>query len=529
MTESRFRKWAPLPVLSLALAIIIIDTTLLNVSLSTLIRELHTNLQSLQWVISAYSLTLAALTVTGGRMGDLFGKRRMFRLGAILFAVGSFQASISNSVPVLLIGESLIEGIGAALMMPATASLLVSRYRGHDRAVAFGIWGGVAAVAGAVGPLLGGFLTTHYSWRWGFRINVFVVAILLAGSVIIDEPAERHTKKVDWIGVLLSALGLFLVVFGIIESTTWGWIHARRPIPFVNLGGFSFVPLTIVAGVVVLVFFARWEWNCERNGGTPIVSMKLFSNHHFIAGATITALLMLSQNGVIFSIPVFLQSVNNLDAFHTGLSLLPMSIMLLIVSPGAGFLTKHIPHKRIVQTGLAVSVVALLVLRWSLHVGMSIWSLAPGLALYGLGMGMVLSQVNNLTLSSVPVRDAGEASGVMNTFRQVGASLGAAIIGAILLSTIVTNLQEAIDASPTIAAESKPKIDASIRLQASALAFGGAEVFSEVPPATRVELGKMRRVATTTGDRTALLCGAGFAFLALLVSVRLPLRPAEHP
>lgn len=149
--QSPFRKWAPLPVLSLALAIIIIDTTLLNVSLSTLIRELHTNLQSLQWVISAYSLTLAALTVTGGRMGDLFGKRRMFRLGALLFAIGSFQASISNSVPVLLIGESLIEGIGAALMMPATASLLVSRYRGHDRAVAFGIWGGVAAVAGAVG------------------------------------------------------------------------------------------------------------------------------------------------------------------------------------------------------------------------------------------------------------------------------------------------------------------------------------------------------------------------------------------
>jgi len=153
--KSMIVKWAPLPVLSLALAIIIIDTTLLNVSLSTLIRELHTNLQSLQWVISAYSLTLAALTVTGGRMGDLFGKRRMFRLGAILFAVGSFMASISNSVPQLLIGESLIEGIGAALMMPASASLLVSRYRGHDRAIAFGVWGGAAAVAGAIGPLLG--------------------------------------------------------------------------------------------------------------------------------------------------------------------------------------------------------------------------------------------------------------------------------------------------------------------------------------------------------------------------------------
>jgi len=526
--KSMIVKWAPLPVLSLALAIIIIDTTLLNVSLSTLIRELHTNLQSLQWVISAYSLTLAALTVTGGRMGDLFGKRRMFRFGAFLFAVGSFMASISNSVPQLLIGESLIEGIGAALMMPATASLLVSRYRGHDRAIAFGVWGGAAAVASAIGPLLGGFLTTHYSWRWGFRINVFVVAILLAGSVIIDEPHEKQAKKVDWTGVLLSALGLFLIVFGIIESTTYGWLTARRPIPFIDLGGYSFVPLCIAFGLAILVLFAWWEKTCEQRGGTPIVSMKLFANQHFLAGATITGLLMLSQNGVIFSIPVFLQSVNELDAFHTGLALLPMSILLLIVSPGTGFLTKHFAHKRIIQTGLAISVVALLVLRWSLHAGMSIYALAPGLALYGLGMGMVLSQVNNLTLSSVPVRDAGEASGVMNTFRQVGAALGAAVIGAILLSTIVTNMQSAIDTSPTIPAANKPQLDASLRMQAPALAFGGAEVFAEVPQEMREELTKMRRMATTSGDRTALLCGAGFALLGLLMSVRLPMRPADH-
>jgi EmrB/QacA subfamily drug resistance transporter len=523
--RSTIVKWAPLPVLSLALAIVVIDTTLLNVSLSTLIRELHTNLQSLQWVISAYSLTLAALTVTGGRMGDLFGKLRMFRLGALLFAIGSFQASVSSSVHILLIGESLIEGIGAALMMPATASILVSRYRGHDRAIAFGIWGGVAAIAGAIGPLLGGFLTSHYSWRWGFRINVVVVALLLAGSVVIDEPEEKREKRVDVTGVLLSAFGLFFIVFGIIESTTYGWIRARRPISY--LGDFSFVPISIFIGLVILVFFARWEQKCELNGGTPIVSMKLFRNRHFMAGASITGLLMLSQNGVIFSIPVFLQSVNNLDAFHTGLALLPMAT--LIVSPVAGFLTKHIPHKRIVQTGLAVSVVALLVLRASLHVGMSTWGLAPGLALYGLGMGMVLSQANNLTLSAVPVRDAGEASGVMNTFRQVGAALGAAIIGAILLSTIVTNMQSAIDTSAAIPTQEKSRLDASLRLQAPALAFGSAEVFAEVPQATRQELDRMRREATTMGDRTALLCGAGFALLGLLVSVRLPLRPADHP
>src|SRR5437588_1043272 len=194
-----FHKWGELMVLSLALAIIIIDSTLLNVSLSTLIRDLHTNLQSLQWVISAYSLILAALTVTGGRMGDLFGRKKMFMGGAVIFVIGAVVASISHSFPVLLLGESIIEGIGAALMMPATASLLVSKYRGHDRAIAFGIWGGVAAAASAIGPILGGFLTTHFSWRWGFRINLFVVALLLLGSVIVEDKQQSEGKRIDWI------------------------------------------------------------------------------------------------------------------------------------------------------------------------------------------------------------------------------------------------------------------------------------------------------------------------------------------
>ena len=230
--ESRFRKWGALGVLSLALAIIIIDSTLLNVSLSTLIRELHTNLQKLQWVISAYSLMLAALTVTGGRMGDLFGRKRMFMGGAVVSVVGAFVASISHSFPVLLLGESIIEGIGAALMMPATASLLVQKYRGHDRAIAFGIWGGVAAAASAIGPILGGFFTTHYSWRWGFRINIFVCAVLLAGSFLVEDTERPREKSIDWIGVLLSSAGLFCVVFGIIESESYGWIRARKPFPF---------------------------------------------------------------------------------------------------------------------------------------------------------------------------------------------------------------------------------------------------------------------------------------------------------
>jgi EmrB/QacA subfamily drug resistance transporter len=530
--QSSIRKWGSLLVLSLALAIIIIDTTLLNVSLATLIKELHTTLQSLQWVISAYSLTLAALTVTGGRLGDLFGRKKMFNTGAIIFAVGSIVASISRNVPTLLAGESIIEGVGAALMMPATASLLVAKYRGRERAIAFGIWGGVAAAASAVGPILGGFLTTHYSWRWGFRINVGVVALLLIGSMIIEDERVERARSIDWLGVLLSALGMFVIVFAIIESSTYGWIRAQQPFTFLgytlDLGGISFVPFVLILGAAIVALFCWWELRVEARGGTPIVSMKLFRNRPFIAGASVTGMLMLGQNGMIFSLPVFLQSVRNLDAFHTGLTLLPMPVMLLIVSPTAAALSKHVPPKRFVQAGLVLNTAALLLIYATMAVDMNLKMLIPGLALYGVGLGLVLSQINHLTLSAVPVREAGEGSGVSNTFRQIGSALGAAIIGAVLLSSIVSDLQNAVASNSNIAQASKPRIDALLKKQASSLAFGGTEIFNQLSPPARQEMLAMRRVATTDGNRKALLYGAFFALLGLLVSTQLPLQLPEH-
>ncbi|PYQ63805.1 MAG: hypothetical protein DMF53_09255 [Acidobacteria bacterium] len=525
--ESGLRKWGPLLVLSLALAIIIIDTTLLNVSLETLIRELHTTLQSLQWVISAYSLTLAALTVTGGRLGDLFGRRKMFRLGAFLFAVGSFLASISQSIPMLMLGEAIIEGIGAAMMMPATASLLVAKYRGHDRALAFGVWGGIAAAAAAVGPILGGYLTTHYSWRWGFRINVFVVALLLLGSAIISTEPPRRQRKLDYGGVLLSGLGLLAVVFGVIESSSYGWIHALKPFAVagwqLDLGGLSIVPFAILLGILILAGFVLWERRVEQRGGTPIVSLRIFRNRGFVAGASVVGVIMLSQNGMVFSLPVFLLSVRGLDAFHTGLTLLPMPAMLFLFSPGAAVLSKWIPQKRLVQAGLAVNFFALLAMRWAMGVDTPLMALVPGLALYGLGMGLVQSQINNLTLSAVPVEEAGEASGITNTFRQVGSSLGAAIIGAVLLTAIVSDLQTVVQTSPQIPPAAKPGIDRTLRQQSSSLAFGAGGMFDRLPPPLRDEMNHARRVATTDGNRKALLYGAGFVLLGLLVSTQLPL------
>jgi len=527
------KKWGSLVVLSLALAIIIIDTTLLNVSLSTIIREFDTNIQSIQWVITAYSLVLAAFTITGGRIGDLFGRKRMFMLGAVIFAVGSLVASISNSVGMLLIGESIIEGIGAALMMPATASLLIANFHGKERGIAFGVWGGIAGASSAVGPILGGYLTNNFSWRWGFRINIFVVAILLLGAFLIKESHDTKEKpSLDIVGVLLSAVGLLGVVFGVIQSSSYGWLKASQSFTLFGhsfaAGGPSFVPFSIVIGLIFLALFFIWEGKVEKRGDTPLVSLGLFKNKVFSAGIVTTAIVSLGQVGLIFALPVFLQSVLKLDAFQTGMALLPLSIALLIMAPLSGFLSNKVSPKYLVIAGLLIDIVAMFVIRNSLSVWATTSDLMLGLALYGAGMGLVMAQISNLTLSAVPVYQAGEASGVNNTFRQVGSTLGSAIIGAVLIASLSTNLVKGINDDLFIPQAAKPEIIKAISSQASNIEFGGGAKFSsDVPKVITDQITAISRKATVKSARESLLYATFFAFLGLFAAAFLPNKHAE--
>lgn len=523
-----FKKWSSLGVMSLALAIIIIDTTLLNVSLETIIRELHTDLQSLQWVITSYALILTAFTITGGRLGDLFGRKRMFVLGAAIFAVGSFIASISPNIGILLIGESIIEGIGAVLMMPATASLLVANFRGRDRAIAFGVWGGFAAASSAIGPILGGYLTTHFSWRWGFRINVFVAALLLAGSVLVKESRDTEEKKeLDWLGIVLSATGLLAVVYGIIESSTYGWFSAKKAFSAfgrsIDLGGISVTPFAVIIGIIFIGLFILWEQHREGRGRTPLVSLELFQNAQFTSGVLTTAVLSLGQTGMFFTLPVFLQVVRNLDAFHTGLTLLPMSIAVFFIAPASAALVKRIIPKHLIQLGLVADFVAVILIRQSLSVNATAWDLAPGLILYGIGMGLVMAQVSNLTLSAVSVQEAGEASGVNNTLRQLGGSLGSAIMGAVLLSALTGGFVSGIRASTVIPAQIKPQIEAQAAQSAESFQFGGGSGTAEpIPPAITAEIQSIGQRAVVDGNRQSLLYAIFFIALGILVSLKLP-------
>jgi len=532
---SSLRKWGGLAVLSLALAIIIIDTTLINVSLRTIVKDLDTTVHSLQWVITGYALTLSAFTIAGGRLGDLFGRKRMFLLGALTFAAGSITAATAHSITQLLIGASVIEGLGAAMMMPATASLLLATFQGRERAIAFGVWGGVAGAAASVGPLLGGYLTTYYSWRYGYGINIVIVGILLLFSwLVIDSRENLKRPSIDFVGIFLSSIGLASVVYGIVQSSTDGLWKAKDQANIfghaINLGYYSFVPIAIAFGVALLIMFLLWEKIVELRQKTPLVSLKLLGNRGFMAGLITVAIVAMGQFGILFTLPVFLQGVRGLDAFHTGLAFLPFSLTTLLVAPLSGAIaSKHIPPKYLIMTGLVIDAIGL----YLLHNAISSTATAADLRLpfivFGAGFGMAFANLQNVTLSAVPVRVAGEASGVNNTFRQLGATMGNAIIGSVLIAALTTNVTAEVQSSTKIPNLLKPRIEAGVAAQVQTLGASSPPSTGArpLPPAVTSELTQISSDSTARAVRHAVSYAVGILGIAILASFGLP-RGGDH-
>lgn len=453
----------------------------------------------------------------------------MFATGAIIFAIGSFITSISQTVGFMIAGEAIIEGIGAALMMPATTSLLVSNYKGRDRQIGFGIWGGIAAGAVALGPVVGGWLTTYYSWRWAFRINVGVAALLVLGSLFISEARDEEEKpSIDFLGIVLSSIGMFLVVFGFIKASDYGWFTMKQTATLLGVtfsqGAISLVPISIILGVLILAGFAFWEQHLCNKNKTPLVSLSLFKNTQFTVAVAITMILSLGQSGLSFALPIFLQGVVHLDPLATGFAMLPMSITLFVAAPFSGYISKYIAPKRIIQIGLIMDALGFFLLRYGISVSSSEWSLVPGFILFGAGMGFMMSQTSNMALSAVSTSEAGEVSGVNGTFRTVGQTLGTAVMGAVLLSVLTTNLVKGVNVSNVIPNAAKPAISQAVSQQSSSIEFGsGANVAnSKLPQSISTEITHISEQATVDASHTTLLIGIGFILLALLLSVKLP-------
>jgi EmrB/QacA subfamily drug resistance transporter len=534
MPKTGIRKWLPLVVCVLALFIIVLDTTIINVSMKSIITDLHSNLKAVQWVITGYALVLAAFMITGGRMGDIFGRKRMFRIGAVVFALGSILASRAHSAPMLLASVALVEGAGAAMMMPSTAALILNEYRGKDRAIAFGMFGAVAGTAATVGPLVGGFLTTNYSWRWNYLINPAVVILLLLGSRLLHESQERYPHRPDILSILLSALGLTGVVYGIIESSTYGWFKAKIAYEIANrhfgFGGISITVYAIALGVLFLALFLWRQSSLQRHGKLPLVSLDIFKNRQFMSGTTVVMIVAMTQFGFIFILPIFLQGMLGKDAFHTGLSLLPFSLSVMVAGPLSGVLVgkANVPPKFMIQLGLVVSVIGAFALRSEFHDTATATTIMPGQILFAVGFGLAFSQLANLTLSAVSVQQAGEASGLNNTFRQVGASLGQALIGALLLSALATQLNTDVTNSKVLPPQVKPNVATQAVTSAESLGTADGGMPKNLPPQIGKEIVRIKNDAIIKGVRTGLVATIGVAVIALVLSTQLP-RRSEHP
>jgi EmrB/QacA subfamily drug resistance transporter len=518
------KKWGPLVILAAAQFLMVLDQAVMNVSISQLVADFDTTVTTIQGVITLYSLTMAMLMVTGGKIGDLIGRRRAFIIGLVIYACGSGLTAVSQSVFTLTLGWSVLEGVGAALVLPALAALIAGNYEGKDRAVAYSVIGGVAGAGIAVGPIVGGWATTELTWRVVFIGEVVIVLAILAGIRLLgDAPGPERRPHLDGVGSVLSAAGLGLIVFGFLQASTWGWISPKSsPVtPF----GFALTPFVIAGGGAVLWLFVVWQHHRVDRDRDPLIHLELFRLPPLRSGLQTFLAQNLILMGVFFTIPLYLQMVLGLDALETGIKMLPVSVAMFLAAVAGPRLSQSLSTRTIVRVGLAIVTAGVLGLLASIDPELNGATFAISMALLGVGMGLVASQLGNVVQSSVDASGRSEAGGLQYTAQQLGSAIGVALIGAIVLTGLVGNFTAAINEDP--------RIDPQVAAQATANANANA---SFVPASTVEKAATDSGLDPTTVDafvtsyedaqlfalKGGLLAAAAIALTALLFTKNLP-------
>src|SRR5215213_1768469 len=439
----------------------VLDQAVMNVAISQLVEDFDTTVTTIQMVIALYALVMAGLMLTGGKLGDLLGRRRAFSIGLVIYGAGSALTAASWSVPSLTFGWSILEGIGAALVLPALVALVAGNYSGKDRALAYGVLGGVAGAGIAVGPILGGWATTELSWRVVFVGEVVVAAGILIGTRLIREPArEGPAPHLDWIGSVLAALGLALVVIGVIQASNWGWLKPLdSPVePF----GFSLTPFVMAAGGVVLVAFRAWQRHREEQGRDPLVHFRLFGVPRLRGGLSMLLVQNLILMGIFFTVPLYLQIVQGLDALETGVRMLPASAGLFIAALAGSALASRFAARPIVRVGLGITLLSIVMLLAAIEPDLDTAPFLAAMGVLGVGMGLVISQLGNVVQSSVGEADRSEAGGLQNTAQQLGSSLGTALLGAVVISGLIASFSDNVADDPRIPAAAKQQVEVKL-------------------------------------------------------------------
>ena len=454
-------RWSVLSVLAAAQFLMVLDSTVMNVSISQLVEDLDTDVTTIQAAITLYALVMASLMLVGGKMGDIMGRRRAFTIGSVIYGIGSGLTSVAPNVVVLMLGWSIIEGIGAALILPALAALTAGNYEGKERSFAYAMLGGVAGLAAAAGPMIGGAATTYLSWRVVFAGEVVVViGILLTVRFIRDVPAEEGVK-LDMVGAVLCATGLASLVFGVLQASQWGWILPKNS-PIEPLG-LSLTPFMVLGGLAVLGGAYIWLERQQKLGRPTLVSPTLLRIPPLVAGLSMNAMQNLITAGVLFTVPLFLQVVLGYDAFETGVALLPLSIALMATALSGPRLATIWPARRIVRIGMIVLFIGSLLMLATIEPELDTVRFGIALAFVGAGIGLLASQLGNVIQSAVDARARSEAGGLQYTATNLGSSLGTALIGAILLTGLLVSTNSYVTTDPRISDEVKDELGIAIQ------------------------------------------------------------------
>lgn len=530
-SETGVRRWLGLLMLSLGLSMIVIDVTIVNVAVPTIVADLKLDGAAAEWVVSIYPLVFAALLITFGRFGDLVGRRRLFILGLGIFSAGSALAGLAPG-GTALIAARVLQGVGGAAIAPATQSILNMTFRGRDRAIAFGIYGSVIGGMAALGPLLGGWLTTNLSWRWAFYVNIPIALVVVVGSLLwIAESRDADARpSFDPAGFLLITLGLGAFVFALIEGYRYGWLAPGRPFELLGahwpFGGISIIPVAVVIGVASLVAFAAVERRRKQAGAFYLFDFDLWREPTFRFGNLTATIVSLGEFGLLFALPLFLQAVNGYTAFETGLVFLTLAAGSFVAAPLAGMLAGRFEPRRTVQVGMLLETAGIVGVTLLLSRTVTGIALAVPFFLYGMGVGFSTAQLASIILADIPPERSGLASATNSTMRQVGTALGSAVLGTVLLVGLNTGTHDQLTRVAGLPAAQKQAIATAIEGSA-----GQALVGLRSQPAARAAVGPIEDAfvgaARTVGFVAAAFMGLGLAFSLLLPPLRATGRSQE--
>jgi MFS family permease len=503
-----------------------LDSSVMNVSIATVAKDVGTTVTGIQLAITLYTLVMAMLMVTGGKVGSMIGRRRGFVIGCLIYGLGSLTTALAPNLVILVLGWSVLEGIGAALILPAIVALVAGNFPPQGRPRAYGLVMGAGAVAVAVGPLIGGAATTYVSWRWVFAGEVVLVLGILALARRVNDAPLEGRGRLDVVGAVLIAVGLGLAVFGVLRSAEWGWVMPKPGGPSVL--GTSPTVWLVISGLLVVWGFLEWESRLEGNGREPLVPPSIFGHRQMTGGLLMFFVEYLVQAGLFFTIPLFLSVSLGLSALATGVRILPLSITLLAAAIGIPRLLPDASPRRVVRLGLLAMFAGIVVLLAAIDAEADARIVTVPLLLAGLGIGALASQLGAVSVSAVPDKLSPEVGGLQNTATNLGAAVGTALAGSLLIAALTASFLQGVQQNPSIPEQAKSQATVQLAggvpflsdtdLQA---ALNDAGASAKVTQAA-VEVNKQARVA---GLRTALAVLALIALLGLFSARRIPSRP----